>query len=116
MVVVSRLCWALSRHSFYQIVFGDLKDSKYHRKCPDLIVDDYYVEYESYKTDNPRNALRNMLHHGLAQSDNLIIRKCNLTDGYMLRAIQGQIDQGSAVTRVWVFDGVGIRLLYKTEG
>lgn len=100
----------------YRTVFGELIGSIYYRKCPDLLVDGTYFEYESFTTSLPRNAFRNMLHNGLAQSDNVIIRQCNLTDGYMLRALRGLIQAGTPISSVWLFDGNRMRLLFKTEG
>ena len=100
----------------YNLIFGELEDTRYYRKCPDLWVDGFYVEYESYSTPLPRNAYRNMLHNGLAQSDCIIIRHCNLTDGYMIRTLRGHIHNGVAVSKVWIFNGENLRLLYKTEG
>ena len=99
----------------YQVVFGDLMGTKYYRKCPDLLVDDDFVEYESYTTDQPKRAFRNMIHNGMAQSDRVIIRHCNLTDGYMTQQIRGQIQNGAQVSCVWLFDGESIRILF-TEG
>lgn len=100
----------------YVKVFGELIGSRYYRKCPDLLVDDEYVEYESFKTDDSRNAFRNMLHNGLAQSDRVVLRHCNLTEGYMRRMIYGKISKGIPVHAVWIWDGENLRLLYKTEG
>ena len=100
----------------YRKVFGELLGTRYYRKCPDLLVDGDFVEYESYTTDQPKKALRNMLHNGLAQSDNIIIRHCNLTDGYMMRSIRGYIHNGYTISSIYIFDGRSLRLLYKTEG
>ena len=100
----------------YRIVFGELYGSNYYRKCPDLWVDGVFIEYESYRTESPKNAFRNMLHNGLAQSDRVILRQCSLTDGYMIRSIRGLISAGMIVSEVYLFDGERIRLLYKTEG
>ena len=100
----------------YQQVFGDLVGTRYYRKCPDLLVDGDYVEYESYKTDQPKKAFRNMLHNGLSQSDNVIIRHCNLTKGYMFQQVHGQIKNGVPVSNVWIFDGKKVLPLYNTEG
>ena len=36
----------------YRKVFGELIGTRYYRKCPDLLVDGIFVEYESYKTDH----------------------------------------------------------------
>ena len=100
----------------YRKVFGDLIGTRYYRKCPDLLVDGDYVEYESYTTGHPKNAFRNMLHNGLAQSDTIILRHCNLTDGYMMRAVKGYIQNGYSISGIMIFDGTGLRVLYKTEG
>ena len=100
----------------YREVFGELTGTKYYRKCPDLLVDGEFIEYESYTTAPAKNAFRNMLHNGLAQSDRIIIRQCNLTDGYMLRAIRGYIQNGVTISEVLLFDGSRLRMLYKTEG
>ena len=57
-----------------------------------------------------------MLHNGLSQSDSIILRHCNLSDGFMLRAIRGYILNGSSVNSIQIFDGKKLRVLYKTEG
>ena len=58
----------------------------------------------------------NMLNDGLAQSDRIIIRECNLTDNYMKQRIQGKIQNGFPIITLWTFNGEEIRLLYNTEG
>lgn len=100
----------------YRAVFGELIGTRYYRKCPDLLVDGEYVEYESYKTDQHKKAFRNMLHNGLSQSERIILRHCFLTDGYMSQQIRGQINNGVPVSCVWIFDGSEVRVLYNTEG
>ena len=100
----------------YREVFGELIGTRYYRKCPDLMIDGEYVEYESFTTDQPKNAFRNMLNDGLAQSDSVILRECNLTDSYMIQRIQGKIQNGIPITRVWSFNGEEIRILYNTKG
>lgn len=100
----------------YREVYGDLIGTRYYRKCPDLLVDGEFVEYESYKTNQPKKAFRNMMHNGLVQSDSLIIRSCNLSDNYMTRQIQGYAQNGLPVSQVWIYDEKGIRSLYNTVG
>jgi hypothetical protein len=100
----------------YREVFGELIGTRYYRKCPDLLVDGEFIEYESYTSLQPKNAFRNMLHKGLVQSDIVILRQCNLTDGYMMRALQGYIQNGHSISKVMLFDGTNVRTLYKTEG
>ena len=100
----------------YRKVFGELIGTRYYRKCPDLLVNGEFVEYESYTSNQPKNALRNMLHNGLAQSDRVIIRHCNLTDGYVIQQVRGQIQNGVPVLGIWAFDGKKVKLIYNTEG
>ena len=57
-----------------------------------------------------------MLHNGLSQSDSVILREINLTDGYMLRTIRGYINNGFTVSSIQIFNGQDVRTLYKTEG
>lgn len=100
----------------YQKVFGELMGTRYYRKCPDLIVDGNFVEYESYQTDQPKKAFRNMLHNGLAQSDRIIIRHCSLSERYMFQQVYGQIMSGVSVSSVWIYTGKEVKMLYNTEG
>ena len=104
------------RDPLYRKVFGELIGTRYYRKCPDLLVDGEFVELESYTSNQPKNALRNMLHNGLAQSDRVIIRHCNLTDGYVIQQVRGQIQNGVPVLGIWVFDGKKVKVIYNTEG
>jgi len=57
-----------------------------------------------------------MLHNGLAQSDSVILRHCNLTDGYMMRKILSKREKGVDISTVWIFNGQELKTLYKTEG
>lgn len=75
-----------------------------------------FYEYESFLTTNPKNALRNMLHNGLAQSDRLIIKDCYLSDGYILRSVRGLTQVGVDIKEIWIYHEKTLRLIYKTEG
>ena len=104
------------KDSIYREVFGELIGTRYYRKCPDLMVDGNYIEYESYKSSQPKNAFRNMLHNGLAQSERIILRQCNLTEEYMCQQICGQIKNGITVREVWIFNDSDVKLIYNTKG
>lgn len=80
------------------------------------MVDGNYIEYESYKSSQPKNAFRNMLHNGLAQSERIILRQCNLTEEYMCQQICGQIKNGISVREVWIFNDSDVKLIYNTKG
>ena len=97
----------------YQNIYHSLMGTKYEGKCPDLLIDGKWYEHEGFTSDNPKRAFRNMLTHGLKQSNRIIIDRPELTDGYMIRSIYGHIKQGKDIEEVWVVEGEKTRLLYK---
>lgn len=97
----------------YDSVYGSLKDTKYYGKCPDMRVGDKWYEYESYRSENPKNAFRNMLSHGLRKSDRLVIKRPKLGWRYMLRSVLNRVTAGQAITEIWLFDGQSLEILYK---
>jgi hypothetical protein len=73
----------------YQVVYGGLIGTRFERKCPDLIVDGQYYEYESYVRPWNKRKLSNMLSDGLKQSDRLIIdNRDGASFRHILRAIR----------------------------
>lgn len=98
----------------YQNIYGSLMGTKYEGKCPDLWIDGEWYEHEGFVTDNPKRALKNMLNHGLKQSENLIIDTPDLSERYMLRSILGHIERGVSIKEVWLKDVNGfLKILYK---
>lgn len=102
----------------YDCVYGSLRGTRYDGKCPDLKIGDHWYEHEGFTTDNPMRAFRNMMSHGLKQSDRLIIDRPNLTERYMLRSILGRVQRGEEIQEVWLREKDGLlSLLYKkTDG
>ena len=56
-----------------------------------------------------------MCNHGFKQSDKIVIEDCRLTDGYMLRSLEGQIKAGTRITELWVHTNCDYRQVFKTE-
>ena len=102
----------------YQNIYHSLMGTKYEGKCPDLLIDGKWYEHEGFTSDNPKRAFRNMLTHGLKQSNRIIIDRPDLTDRYMIRSIYGHIKIGKDIKEVWVIDTNGnVTSLYKkTDG
>ena len=102
----------------YESLYYDLIGTKYEGKCPDLKIDGLWYEHEGFITDNPKRAFRNMLSHGLKQSNRIIMDKPDLTDRHMKRCIQNRINNGEDIVEIWLRDNDGnITLLYKkTDG
>lgn len=97
----------------YYMIFGTLRGTPYYGKCPDLIIDNQGYEHEGYVTENQKHAIKNMLKHGLSQSDRIIIDKVKLTENYVKARIKGKVHEGKRVTEVWIRDGENLRLVYK---
>ncbi len=97
----------------YDCVYGSLRGTRYDGKCPDLKIGDYWYEHEGFSSNNPKNAFRNMLNHGLKQSDRIIIDKPNLTDAFMKRIIQQRIKDGQNISEVWLNEQGYLIPLYK---
>ena len=97
----------------YDVLFGSLKGTLYYGKCPDLLVDGQGYEHEGYVTENHKHAIKNMLKHGLTQSDRIIIDKVDLTDNYIRARIKGKVKEGKMVTEVWIREEESLKLVYK---
>lgn len=102
----------------YDCVYGSLRGTRYDGKCPDLKIGEFWYEHEGFSSDNPKNAFRNMMSHGLKQSDRIIIDRPDLTDRYMYRSILGRVERGENIQEVWIREADGsLSLLYKkTDG
>ena len=69
--------WILANVHFkskeYEVVFGKRTGTKYERKCPDLMIDGEFYEYEGFVKPWNIKKVSRMFTHGLKQSDRLII-------------------------------------------
>ena len=96
----------------YDMIFGTLRGTPYYGKCPDILVDGGWYEHEGYTRVNPKTNFSNMCRRGFRQSDKIIIERCNLTDGYMLRSIKGQMKSGVRISELWVHTEDGCRRVF----
>ena len=98
----------------YRKIYDDLKGTDRWGKCPDLTIDGVFFEHEGHRKDsNPKRWLNRMLHHGLEQSDHLIIEKTNDS----LHNITWRVKKNFPdIKELWVMDGDEPKLLFrKTE-
>ena len=86
----------------YECIYGDLVGTKYEGKCPDLNIDGKWYEYEGFISDNPKRALKNMLNHGLKQSNRLILERPELAEWYIKHNILTRIKDGQDIQEVWL--------------
>ena len=100
----------------YTEVFGALIGTKYERKCPDLIVNEKFYEYESYLPPFNRDKLYRMFSRGLSQSSNIIINNNKgASHRFIKNAIGNRIRLGQAIDEVWVYEKGEIILFYKKQ-
>lgn len=97
----------------YAAIYGDLQNTKYWGKCPDLKIDGNYFEHEGFTTDNQQKALKNMLNRGTKQSNYLIIEDCGLGDHYVKNRIFNHSRMNDPIEEAWVVEGSEVRLLFK---
>ena len=99
----------------YDEVYSDLKGTKFYGKCPDIKINGQYFEHEGFETDNAKNALKNMLNHGLRQSNHIIIDKPNLTDYYIKKNIKDRVFINKQdIQEVWILHKDGnLELFFK---
>ena len=61
------------RDPMYLRVFGALIGGPYERKCPDLLIDGLFFEYESYNRPFKSRKICHMVRRGSEQSERIII-------------------------------------------
>ena len=101
------------KSELYALIFGDLIGTKFERKCPDLIVNGNFYEYESYVRPWTKRKLANMLSDGLKQSDRIIIDNRDGTSSrQILRAVNARLNVNAQIAEVWIYDGDSILDIY----
>jgi hypothetical protein len=98
----------------YKQVFGKLIGTKYERKCPDLIIDGKFYEYERYTPPFKNTKSSNMISKGIKQSSRVII---NNNKGAAHRGIKKNIhnriiNEKQDIDEVWVYEKGKSYLLY----
>lgn len=101
----------------YKQVFGALMGTTYERKCPDLIIDGIFYEYEGYQPPFRKQKISHMISRGALQSSRIIIdNNKGATDYYILANIHNKFRNKTFknnIDEVWVYEKGKVRLLYK---
>lgn len=98
----------------YNFVFGNLFGTKYERKCPDLLIDGQFYEYEGFEKPWNRRKIKNMLAHGLMQSNRIIIDNTKgASDRIIRKAIMARLRIGTNIDEVWLYEKGQKRLFFK---
>ena len=97
----------------YSAIYGPLIGTKYERKCPDLMIDGKFYEYESYVRPWTKRKLSNMLTDGLRQSDRIILDNREGTSyRQIIRSIRARLNINAQIEEVWIYDGDGVIDIY----
>ena len=96
------------------MVFGQLNGTKYERKCPDMLIDEKYFEYEGFVKPWNIKKVSRMSTHGLKQSDRLIINNTKgCSDRYLRRQIADRLNIRMPIEEIWVYEKGTKRLIFK---
>jgi hypothetical protein len=103
------------KSDMYGQVFGTLRGTKYERKCPDLIVNSKFYEYESYVPPFNKRKISHMIKKGTVQSSRIIINNNKgASDRYIIRnIIERRRDRNFKydINEVWLYEKGKIRKL-----
>jgi len=110
--------WILTRCHFkspeYKTIFGSLFGTKYERKCPDLLIDDVFYEYEGFEKPWKKEKVRRMISHGMKQSARMIINNTKgASDRFIRQAVIARLNVGATIKEVWLYEKGRKRLFFK---
>jgi hypothetical protein len=98
----------------YKNVFGSLFETKYERKCPDLLIDNVFYEYEGFEKPWKKEKVRRMISHGMKQSARMIINNTKgASDRFIRQAIVARLNVGATIKEVWLYEKGKKRLFFK---
>ena len=101
----------------YKMVYAPLIGTRYYRKCPDLMIDNSYYEYESYVKPWKKEKVQRMLTHGLRQSSRVIINNNKgAVDRFVRKLIMARVNLNAPIEEVWLYEKGSIRRVYITTG
>ena len=104
----------------YHDIFGALIGTEYYRKCPDLLIDGEFYEYESYEPPFEMEKVERMVSRGAKQSRNIVIdvRESSATKKVVnnkIKRLKSQKTFESKIESIWAFDGETVELVYKNK-
>ena len=99
----------------YKKVFGKLIGTKYESKCPDLIINGTFYEFEGFVRPWKKQKVGRMISHGLAQSNRIIIdNNKGCSDRFIRKAIMARANLPKQdIQEVWIYEKGIPRLFYK---
>ena len=103
----------------YHDVYGSLIGTIYYRKCPDLIIDGEFYEYESYERPFKAKKISHMIKRGAEQSDRIIIdNNKGASDRYIINMVLKRITDKffqKKIQELYVYEKGAVRRLYHNK-
>ena len=100
----------------YRCIFGELIGTRYYRKCPDLLIDGNFYEYESYKRPFSSSKISHMLKRGAEQAERIIIdNNKGASDRFIVNMIVKRSSDKhflGSIEEVFVYEKGNLRRLY----
>jgi hypothetical protein len=103
----------------YKQIFRNLIGTIYERKCPDLIIDGEFYEYESFIPPFNKKKVSHMLTQGTKQASRVIIKDHkDVEDRYILNNILKRLSDKTFkydIDEIWLHENGEVRLIYKKQ-
>ena len=100
----------------YHKIFGPLIGTEYYRKCPDLLIDGEFYEYESYARPFKSKKISHMIKRGAEQSDRIIIdNNKGASDRFIINMVLKRINDKffrKKIQELYVYEKGTIRRLF----
>lgn len=105
------------KDSKYNKVFGSLNGTMYYRKCPDMLINGEFFEYESYIRPFKAMKISHMIKRGADQSNRIIIdNNKGASDRFIINMIFKRVNDRyfqKEILELYVYEKGHVRLLYK---
>ena len=103
----------------YSRVFRSLLGSPYERKCPDLLIDGIFYEYESYKRPFRSKKISHMIKRGFEQSNRIVIdNNKGASDRFIINGVYNRINDKAfkhEIMELLLYEKGRVRTLYKRK-
>lgn len=100
----------------YKLVFGRLIGTAYYRKCPDLMINDKFFEYESFTPPFKSGKVSHMIKRGAQQSARIIINNNKgASDRYIINMVLKRLNDrnfNGEIRELYVYEKGKARRLF----
>ncbi|MBQ6952695.1 MAG: hypothetical protein IJP81_02160 [Bacteroidales bacterium] len=107
------------KDQLYREVYGELIGTRFYRKCPDLLIDGRFYEYESYDRPFKSRKISHMLKRGAAQSSRIIIdNNRGASDRFIINMIENRLKDKNFrgdIEEVYLYEKGEVRPLFKKK-